>query len=99
MSPVDKIKITFKTGLNSGSVTSKIDVGSLLNGKIKSAFSDVDNYDYIGVVSYDLRFKYYISDRIRFLARAQFIGVRSNIYSIGISFKNKNRTKKKPIEL
>jgi hypothetical protein len=98
LSPVERVKITFKTGLNTSSVTSKIDVGSLLDGKFKNAFSDIDSYDYIGVISYDLRIKYYISDRARLLARAQFMGVRSNMYSIGVSFKNKSKTKKKPIE-
>lgn len=99
LTPIDRIKITFKGRANFKSISSKINVNELIVGELQGAFADVDASDYIGIVRYDLRVKYYVNYRWRCIARMQFLGVHRNMYTAGVQVKLKPKKHKPIIEV
>lgn len=92
--PIEKIKITFKCMANFKSISSKVKANDLGAGELQGAFSDIEFNDYISVVRYDLRLKYYINYRSRFVARMQFLGPNRNLYTAGVQLKLKTKKHK-----
>lgn len=97
--PIDRIKITFKFRANFRGITNKIKVDELVVGQIQGAFVDLDMDDYVNIVRYDLRFKYYLNYRKRIVFRMQFLGLNKNWYTIGLQIKFKPKKKKIAREL
>lgn len=85
--PFKRVKLTFKAGLNSSTILPKMNVDTLKKGDFKDAFSDVDNDDYVGIIKYDARAKFYITKKLRIITRMQFLGIDQVLYTAGLSIK------------
>lgn len=97
--PVDRIKITLTCRTNFKNISAKLKSDELILGDLQSALSDIDFNDYISIVRYDLRLKYYLNFRSRFVARMQFLGPNRNIYTAGLQFKLKQKKHKQIVEV
>jgi hypothetical protein len=64
-------------------------MNELLNSGINAAFGDFDASDYLGLASYDIRVKFYITPKINMVGRFFITGINSDSYnySIGLTVK------------
>ena len=86
-SPMHKVKITIKTGLNRNIICA-VDSAALIAGDYEDAFNDVEASETVNILRYDARVKFYISKRWRFIMRAQLLGFNRNLYTFGFFWKD-----------
>jgi hypothetical protein len=92
LKPIRWVKFTVKPRVNR-SLLSKFNMDKLFNNGLDAAVSDflgdLDASDYLSLVSYDIRVKFYINQRLTFLTRFFVTGVESDTYyySIGLTMK------------
>ena len=92
LKPIRWVKFTVKPRVNR-SLLSKFNMDELFNNGLDAAVSDflgdLDASDYLSLVSYDVRAKFYINQRLTFLTRFFVTGVESDTYyySIGLTMK------------
>jgi len=85
--PTRWVKITLKPRVNK-SILSKFNMDELLNSGIDAAVSDFLNdleaSDYLSLASYDIRVKFYITNRINMISRVFVTGIQSNMYNYSV---------------
>lgn len=75
-SPVERLQFSVSTGFNPSTVS------ALGNGSV-----DLDSFNSLSVVKYDVRAKVYITKRWRFVAKWQNMGISQKYYIIGLVHK------------
>ena len=93
--PIDRLKITLKTQHNS-QILNKINIDSLEQGlstnldmAMDCLVGSLEPEDFISILAYDIRFKYYMNQRVSLTSRIFLTGVESQWYqySLGLRIK------------
>ncbi len=81
-SPLQRIKITLKAGVN-GNTLSVINNETFQSNYSQNTFNETEIKEITSIIKYDARIKIYVNKKFRLLMRAQIVGLGKDVYTLG----------------